>query len=288
MKWPDQLRLTPVLMIFATLLFSVKVQGVYRGITIVAGVSKAQAEAPPAAPAEGAPKPDDHSAKPNEAAMAALPPPLPTAGEMDVLQNLAIRRDQLDQRANEIDLREKLLRAAEDRVGTKITELKKIEASIKALIEQQDAVKEQELQSLVKVYGAMKPKEAAPIFDKLEMPVLISMIQRMQPTKIAPILAVMDPKKANELTVKLATIKTLPDGPPEGLGDGGVGKSVPMPVMEPKTSSNPGQGNNNISSQGQGQGQTQSSPPPAPPASQLRPPGLLQPLPQAPPRQPGG
>ncbi len=283
MKWPDQLRLTPVLIIFAVMLFSVKVQGVYRGVTIVAGVSKAQAENPPPAPAgEGAPKAEDHGAKPAEPAMASLPPAPPTPGEMDVLQNLAARRDQLDQRANEIDMREKLLRAAEDRVGTKITELKKIEASIKALIEQQDALKEQELQSLVKVYGAMKPKEAAPIFDKLEMPVLISMIQRMQPTKIAPILAVMDPKRANELTVKLATQKTLPDAAPEGLGDGGAGKSMPMPAMESKgapagSSSGPGSASAAVPSQ-----------PPAPPAaSQLRPPGLLQPLPQSGARPPG-
>jgi flagellar motility protein MotE (MotC chaperone) len=282
MKWPDQLRLTPVLMILATLLLSVKVQSVYSGVRLVAGVSRAQAESAPAPPpdknsAEAMQKRADEMAKPTEAP----PPPiaaLPSAGELDVLQNLAVRRDQLEQRANELDLREKLLRAAEDRVGTKISELKKIEASIKALIEQQDALKEQELQNLVKVYSAMKPKEAAPIFDKLEMSVLISMIQRMPPNKIAPILAVMDPKRANDLTVKLATQKTLPDAAPEGLGDGGAGGSRPVPMVEAKP-----QAPTQTPSQA---AQTQAAPP-VNAANQLRPPGLLQPLPAQAARPPG-
>lgn len=260
----DHIRLTPILIFCATLLFGVKVAHVYKGVTIVAGVSRAQAEGGPAqTPAEAA-------AKPGEA-----PPPSPsptpinvgpTGAELEVLQSLAARRDQLDQRAAEMDMREKLLRAAEDRVAGKINELKKIEGSIKALIEQQDAKKEEELRSLVKVYEAMKPKEAAAIFNALDMPVLIAMISRMKEAKIAPILAIMDAKKANDLTVNLATRKTLPDGPPDGLGDGGAGGSKPVPQVETPAKA---------------AAQTNSAPQPAAAPAQpaLRPPGMLQPLP---------
>ncbi len=293
MKWPDQLRLTPLLMVVATLMFSVKVQGVYRGVTLIStGVTKAQAEtpSPQQMPSEPAKAPEGAG---HDNPMSQTPP---SPGEMDVLQSLAARRDQLDQRANELEMRDKLLRAAEDRVGTKITELKKIEASIKALIEQQDAVKEAELQNLVRVYSTMKAKEAAPIFDKLDMTVLISMIQRMPPAKIAPILAIMDPKKANELTIKLASIKTLPDAAPEGLGDGPLNPPKPTQTSanDSKPQGNNGSNNNSANANNNAQGANNNQQPnpatnqPAPPqASQLRPPGLLQPLPGNGARAPG-
>ncbi len=279
-------------MVVATLMFSVKVQGVYRGVTIIStGVTKAQAETPSPQQTPSEPAKSAESAG-HDNPMSQTPP---SPGELDVLQSLAARRDQLDQRANELEMRDKLLRAAEDRVGTKITELKKIEASIKALIEQQDAVKEAELQNLVRVYSTMKAKEAAPIFDKLDMTVLISMIQRMPPAKIAPILAIMDPKKANELTIKLASIKTLPDAAPEGLGDGPLNPPKPTQTSandsKPQAnnaSTNASNANNNAQAASNNQQPNPAANQPAPPqASQLRPPGLLQPLPGNGARAPG-
>jgi flagellar motility protein MotE (MotC chaperone) len=57
---------------------------------------------------------------------------------------------------------------------------------------------------LVKTYETMKPKDAARIFDTLEMEVLIEVAQRMKEAKLAPVLAAMDPAKAQSVTVELA------------------------------------------------------------------------------------
>jgi flagellar motility protein MotE (MotC chaperone) len=59
----------------------------------------------------------------------------------------------------------------------------------------------------------MKPKEAARIFDTLEMDVLLSVIGKMNERKMSPILASMDPDKAREVTIKLAEQRKLPSLP---------------------------------------------------------------------------
>jgi flagellar motility protein MotE (MotC chaperone) len=59
----------------------------------------------------------------------------------------------------------------------------------------------------------MKPKEAARIFERLDMGVLIDVVKRMQPRKMSAVLAAMDPVAAQELTVELATGDKLPDVP---------------------------------------------------------------------------
>jgi flagellar motility protein MotE (MotC chaperone) len=59
----------------------------------------------------------------------------------------------------------------------------------------------------------MKPKEAAEIFNKLEMDVLLGVAQRMKEGKVAPILASMQPDKARMLTQILAVQGQAPSAP---------------------------------------------------------------------------
>lgn len=124
--------------------------------------------------------------------------------EIDVLQRLAKRRDELEERQRELDTRERLLAAAEKQLKDKIAELKKIEAQIAAMLKQQDEAEEQRLNSLVKVYEKMKPKQAARIFEELEMAVLLQVARRMKEANVAKILASMDPAKARDVTARIA------------------------------------------------------------------------------------
>lgn len=133
-----------------------------------------------------------------------------TRAEIDLLANLAQRRDQIEQRAREIDLRESLLAAAEKRLDERIAEIKKLEASVKQIVQQYDKQEEQNLQGLVKVYENMKPKDAARIFEKLEPNVLLGVVERMKEAKLALVLADMAPATAQDLTVRLATRKQIP------------------------------------------------------------------------------
>ena len=56
----------------------------------------------------------------------------------------------------------------------------------------------------------MKPKDAARIFEQLDMVVLLDVIERMKERKSAPILAKMKPQRAKEITLELAQRRGLP------------------------------------------------------------------------------
>lgn len=156
---------------------------------------------------EAKPKPE-----PNEAPPAAAPPetvaPAPETGpspvERAVLERLQERRQELDARAREMDIRENLLKAAEQRIEARVGEVKAIESRIAAAKSQQAAEEDARFKAIVTMYEGMKPKDAARIFDRLDMPVLIEVASKIAPRKMADILGVMQPAAAERLTVELA------------------------------------------------------------------------------------
>lgn len=130
--------------------------------------------------------------------------------EVGLLQDLAARRQELNERAQELDTRERLLMATEQRIDGKIERLKEIEAQIKKLLMLHDEQEAAQLNDLVRVYETMKPKEAAAILEKLELDVLLKVVQRMNNRKLALVLAQMDPEIAKKVTVEMATRRELP------------------------------------------------------------------------------
>ena len=208
----NRLRLLPVLIAAAVLLFGVKVEQLWRHGEAVMTPAQAQ-ETKAETPSADAEKPAEE--KPVQTAAASSEPERPrpgrfSASEVEVLQKLAARREQLDTRAGELDVRENLLQAAEKRLEEKIAKLKELESRIQALLKQHDEEAEKKLASLVKIYETMKPKDAAQIFEQLDLDILLDVVERMKEAKMAPILANMDPSRAKELTVELALRRKLP------------------------------------------------------------------------------
>lgn len=208
----EPLRILRVVIVSALILLGVKTIDLLTGHSALASDHGPEAAAqPPHSVTEvktaksdaPAPKAEEHEA-PKPAAQA--PPDISnmSRSEVEVLQNLASRRQELDERGREIDMREKLLRASEQRIDERIAELKGIEANIQSLLQQRDAAEEAQILSLVKVYEGMKPADAARIFDKLDMDILLPVAQRMKAPKIALVLAAMDDDAAKRLTVGLA------------------------------------------------------------------------------------
>ncbi len=229
----NHIRILPVTIIAAVLLLMIKVGDVWNGATDGrVGIALAdthnigpavadQTEADPkgadamvlakvdegkAEPA--APKSDSDVPRPG--GLADKDPALYTKSELELLRDLAGRRDELEGRARELEMRENLLEAAERRIDEKITELRQIEENIQNMLERNDAKDDEQLKSLVKVYENMKPKDAARIFNQLEMDILLKVTRRMRAAKVASVLARMEPAKAKSLTVELATQRGLP------------------------------------------------------------------------------
>jgi len=134
-----------------------------------------------------------------------------SAAEVDVLTSLSKRRAALDAREADLAMRANVLAAAESRVDGKIASLKQLQDQIATLLGQRDAEQEKQIASLVKTYSAMKPKDAARIFNSLSDDVLVPVAQALKSDVLAPILAAMNPDAAQKLTVKLAGRLKLPD-----------------------------------------------------------------------------
>jgi flagellar motility protein MotE (MotC chaperone) len=235
-------RLLPVLMFALVGMMTVKVGSVWNAFEVSVGTETLaqgettgeQAAAEPPAPAEGTAPADNteqQAATPPEApageqpmteeeaaAAEAAAAPEPevedpfdyTDEEVDVLQQLAKRREELDLRARQLDEREALIQAAEQRMEQKMAELKALQATVEDLLKARSEEEEAELKSLVKMYENMKPKAAAKVFEEMDMDVLLDVVDRMNERKVAPILALVTPTRAKEITFELAQRRQLP------------------------------------------------------------------------------
>ena len=106
-------------------------------------------------------------------------------------------------------MRENLLKATELRLWKKVKELKKIQGTLKGLLRQYDKEQLAKLKRLVKIYEAMKPKSAALVFEKLELNVLLDVIELMRETKAAKIMGRMDVTITRRITGELARRRKL-------------------------------------------------------------------------------
>ena len=229
----SKIRFLPVTIFAATLMLTVRVGDIWQGIdTLLDGSIKvSQATAQETANPDAAPEAQESAAVPEVAVPADDPvidgggatvqddptrlisddPTLLTPAEIEILMRLAERRDLLEQREREIDAREGLLRAAEIRIERRVAELEDLRQVIENRIKVFDEQQEDKLGSLVKIYENMKPKDAARIFEELEMTTLLEVAERMKERKVAPVMAQMGPERAREVTVELRALRELPN-----------------------------------------------------------------------------
>lgn len=137
-------------------------------------------------------------------------------GERAVLLELRKRRQELDAREATLADRESMLAAAEQKITARVGELQALQHRLEALEATRREREDASWQGLVKLYESMKPRDAATIFNDLEMPVLLQLVDRMKEAKAAPVLAAMQPDKARDLTAKLADMRTRRDNPGGG------------------------------------------------------------------------
>jgi flagellar motility protein MotE (MotC chaperone) len=124
--------------------------------------------------------------------------------ERAILERLQSRRQELEARAREIDIRESLLKSAEKRIEGRVEEMKGIESRIATATDQKNEAEAARFKGLVTMYENMKPKDAAKVFDRLEMSVLFDLASKIAPRKMSDILGQMSPAAAERLTVEMA------------------------------------------------------------------------------------
>jgi flagellar motility protein MotE (MotC chaperone) len=137
-----------------------------------------------------------------------------TISEAAILESLGRRRAELQNYEQQLTLRSALVDAAEKKIEERQATLQSLESQISALVDQRTAMEAGQFAGIVTLYQNMKPKDAATIFNTLDMEVLLRVAKLMNPRKMSPILAAMDPARAQELTVRMAA---LTETPPEQM-----------------------------------------------------------------------
>lgn len=157
-----------------------------------------QADGKPVAAKPAEPKPS-----PNGTPIQLETKPMSIA-ERAILERLQERRQELEQRARELDLRETMLQATEKKIEAREKELKATEDRINDAMKKKDDADAARFKSIVTMYESMKAKDAAKIFDRLDIKLATEVASQINPRRMSDIMAQMTPETAERLTVELA------------------------------------------------------------------------------------
>jgi flagellar motility protein MotE (MotC chaperone) len=122
---------------------------------------------------------------------------------VDLTREATLKSVSSTERERQIQLREGLLAASESRLNAKLAELKALEEKSKSSTAQVPEKLNSPILAVVKIYEAMKPKDAARIFEKLDLNVQLSVASKMKERAVAALLAEMSPDAARRLTMEM-------------------------------------------------------------------------------------
>jgi flagellar motility protein MotE (MotC chaperone) len=128
--------------------------------------------------------------------------------EIDLLKSLSKRRKDLDNRESGLAFREKAISGTNKQIAEQVDILQSLNNDLKQFTTQYSSKYDEKNARLVKIYETMRPKDAARIFEEMQLNVLLEVLDKMKETKLANILSSMDPIKAKEITIALVRHKS--------------------------------------------------------------------------------
>jgi flagellar motility protein MotE (MotC chaperone) len=207
---PASVRLMPAVMVTVAAVLGLKAVAMAESVAQTASAADGeQQSAAAAAPAEqsSTPPAQNQCAPASLADMAGL-----SAAEVQVLQALSERRQQLDLRGEQVETQDALMEAAEQRLNERVAELRELETTVNELLGHLDEEQERRVNGLVDVYQRMRAKDAARVFDGLDDDVLVQVASRMRQANLAEVMGRMSPDRARRLTQMLADRARPPTG----------------------------------------------------------------------------
>jgi flagellar motility protein MotE (MotC chaperone) len=134
-----------------------------------------------------------------------------TPDEEDVLRSLFERNRLLSDRAAELETREALALAIEQRVDTRVALLEELEGRINTLVGELGERQAVDMESVVAWYAAMDAGDAAERIAQLAPDYQVQIASRMSRRSFGPILAEMEIPAAANLTQWMAERSDLPE-----------------------------------------------------------------------------
>ena len=190
-------RLLPLTMTVMALLFTEKAVS-------LAGEATAQSPSQVSADVKPAPAAPLQAALPRPSLPATPLPSAASTAELQLLQDLRKRRQALDERERQLDQKADLIQSAGLRLQAKLDELSALQTRLEQVEDDRRKRNAANWGGLVKTYEDMKPRDAAGIFNVLDMNVLLEVLDRMDERKAAAVLAAMLPERARLATQMLA------------------------------------------------------------------------------------
>jgi flagellar motility protein MotE (MotC chaperone) len=115
------------------------------------------------------------------------------------------------QKEIEIRKKEEQLKEKEDRLGKlekeveqKVKDLLALQKEVQSVRTEKFETQNTKVRGLAKIYGTMKPKEAAKLMENLDDKLVMSIIATMTPDEAAAILSLMEVKKAAKISEALS------------------------------------------------------------------------------------
>lgn len=112
---------------------------------------------------------------------------------------------ELKRREEQLASKEQYLAKMEKEVEQKLKELMAVQKEIQVYRAEKDESQNGRVRSLAKIYGTMKPKEAAKLLENLDEKLVMSVISTMSSDEAAGILSNMDVKKAAKISEALCS-----------------------------------------------------------------------------------
>jgi flagellar motility protein MotE (MotC chaperone) len=119
--------------------------------------------------------------------------------------DITLHRSQIEARELRLTQREAAVAAAEKALADRAGELLAMQSHLQALVADYKDHDDAKWAALVKLYEGMRPRDAAVIFNGLDKPVLLEILGRMKPAKAGPVIALMQPENARQVTADLAS-----------------------------------------------------------------------------------
>lgn len=118
-----------------------------------------------------------------------------------------------NRREAELAAKERALTAMEKSIDDKLAELKRVEMSIKKLLDEADSLKDARIKRQVDTYMAMKPKQAAEVLSNMDQELAVKILTGMKPKVAGEIMTYIKTDKAAKLTEAMTKIQAPMQGP---------------------------------------------------------------------------
>jgi flagellar motility protein MotE (MotC chaperone) len=127
--------------------------------------------------------------------------------EEDQMSFIKAKRQELDQREQELGREAEKLKALKAEVEKKISKYEQLLARLDVVLNEAEVKKQERVQRIVKAYEAMPSEEAAAKLAQLEDELAVAVLIKMKSKKAGSALAAMDTSKAADLTLKMSKMQ---------------------------------------------------------------------------------